>query len=62
MKITVVKRANDYMAFVGDDQKKWGCGPTENAAIGEVIRTWGTDLGVRVEFRDNDSGRTTLGG
>lgn len=49
MKITIEKRANDYMAFVNDDRKKWGCGPTENAAIGEVVRTWGADLGVTLE-------------
>lgn len=53
MKITVVKRTDDYMAFINDDRRLWGCGRSPKAAIGDVVMHHSETLGFRFEYKGN---------
>lgn len=46
MKITVEKRSEDYMAFVNDDRRIWGCGKSPQEAIGDVIMSHVATIGM----------------
>jgi hypothetical protein len=37
--IKVVRRQDDYMAYVDGDTRLWDCGSTVDEAIGKLIRT-----------------------
>ena len=57
MKITVEKRVGvshtDYMAFINDDRRLWGCGRSPKAAIGDVVMHHSDALGFRFEYKGN---------
>jgi len=46
--ITIQKRSDDYIAYLNNDPKLWGCGSTPNAAIGDVIHTHYKELNVKI--------------
>lgn len=47
-RITIKKRANDYIAFISDYPSKWDCGKSPAEAIGKLIINWGNELGLQV--------------
>ena len=53
MKITVVKRSNDYMAFINDNRRLWGCGRSPKAAIGDVVIHHADALGFQFDYKGN---------
>ena len=53
MKITVEKRNDDYMAFINDDRRLWGCGRSPKVAIGDVVMHHREALGFRFEYKGN---------
>ena len=54
MKITVEKRSEDYMAFVNDDRRIWGCGKSPQEAIGDAIMSHVAMIGMPdVEMLDS---------
>ncbi len=49
MKITVVKRSEDYMAHIEGEPSYWDCGKTPNEAIGGLIRTWREKFNIHIK-------------
>lgn len=49
MKIIVEKRSNDYQAYIEGKPEYWGCGYTQNEAIGELIKTWYEKFDITIE-------------
>lgn len=39
--IVVTRRSGDWMAAVEGEPSMWGCGGSIQAAIGDLIMTWG---------------------
>ncbi len=35
--VTVVRRMDDFMAYVGENRAEWGAGKTVHEAIGDVV-------------------------
>ena len=49
MKIVVERRSNHYHAAFAQDRGRWGDGKTDDEAVGNLVRTHGEALGIRVE-------------
>lgn len=50
-KIIVRSRSNDYHAKLAGNAGVWGCGPTPEAAVRDVIRSWPEKFRTTVEIQ-----------
>ncbi|HTL39277.1 MAG TPA: hypothetical protein VL306_00480 [Methylomirabilota bacterium] len=50
MKIVVTKRSDDWHACLANQKGKWEAGRTSDEAIGKLIVSHATGLGLEVEF------------
>lgn len=50
LEIIVTKRPGDYHAALKGDPCTWGCGPSENAAIGDLVRSHCVTFGIAIEI------------
>lgn len=51
MIIRLKKRETDWLASIICSFGKWGVGPTQEAAIGALVKAWREDFGVdMIEF------------
>lgn len=48
VKICVERRSDDFHACLESNRAIWGCGSTENAAIGDLVRTHAATLGLQI--------------
>ena len=66
MKITVVERRDDYMAYLQDDKRLWGCGGSPAEAIGSAIMAHGSYISLELDLQlstpsENTPSRTDQG-
>ena len=51
MKIAVVQRFADYIAYLDDDATKWGAGRTHYEAIGNLICAFSVEMDIDIEVK-----------
>jgi hypothetical protein len=51
MKIVITKRGDDYHACLEGHPEIWGCGKTQNEAIGDLISSHKDTLKIEVEYK-----------
>lgn len=61
-RITVERRANDYIAFLDGDHAKWEAAPSAVEAIGKLVMSHARALGVSVAVLNQTRSETLPGG
>lgn len=51
MKITVRKRADDWIAYLNDNLGRWESGKTSTEAIGKLIVSYCLELKIELEWQ-----------
>lgn len=49
--ITFRKATNDYLARIDGHDEFWGCGETQDEAIGSLVRSFRDKLGIEIHYR-----------
>lgn len=50
MKIVVEKRSDDYKTYISGSTEFWDCGPTREAAIGNLLITHIEKFNLKIEY------------
>lgn len=53
MDITVIRRHDDFMAYISSNCRYWGCGRTQDEAVGSLIRNHPYMFGVVIYYSEN---------
>jgi hypothetical protein len=48
--VKIIKRSNDYQAYLANDNRFWGAGKTPNGAIGELVNSHPEQFDIALEF------------
>lgn len=48
--VILSQRADDYHACIDGESGKWGCGPSPEAAVNDLRKTWPESEGLSVQF------------
>lgn len=54
-KIIVIQRSEDFQAYIEGNKAVWGCGETQAEAIGDLVISHSTIIGLEIELPEQET-------